>query len=230
MKKTTRKIFTAFALFSALSFSSELFAEPGIVYISPNNDGIQDTLEVPLKIREKRYVKEWSFVITDEGGNVVRTIGNKISLPSKFTFKTFFKTLITPKRGVDIPSTIVWNGFLDDGSLAQDGTYYYQFTASDDNGNTATTSKLPVVVDNTPPEINLAKLEGADKIFGEGNKAVLKIKQSGSTEKLWTAKITDDHGNLVRSYKWEDSFESQQKILDTIFGLKKSGKIRLSEK
>lgn len=205
MKKTTRKIFTAFALCSALSFSSELFAEPGIVYISPNNDGIQDTLEVPLKIREKRYVKEWSFVITDEGGNVVRTIGNKISLPSKFTFKTFFKTLITPKRGVDIPSTIVWNGFLDDGSLAQDGTYYYQFTASDDNGNTATTSKLPVVVDNTPPEINLAKLEGADKIFGEGNKAVLKIKQSGSTEKLWTAKITDAQGNLVRSYKWEDS-------------------------
>lgn len=28
----------------------------------------------------------------------------------------------------------------------------------------------------------------------------------------------------------KDSFESQQKILDTIFGLEKSGKIRLSEK
>lgn len=28
----------------------------------------------------------------------------------------------------------------------------------------------------------------------------------------------------------KDSFESQQKILDTIFGLKKSGKIRLPEK
>lgn len=205
MKKLTKKNFTAFAICSALSLSSALFAEPGVVYISPNNDGVQDALEVPLKIREKRYVKEWSFVITDEAGNVVRTIGNKISLPSKFTFKTFFKTLIAPKRGVDIPSSIVWNGFLDDGSLAPDGNYYYQFTASDDNGNTATTSKLPVVVDNTPPEINLAKLEGADKIFGEGSKSVLKIKQSGSNEKLWTAKITDAHENLVRSYKWEDS-------------------------
>lgn len=205
MKKLIKKNFTAFAICSALSLSSALFAEPGVVYISPNNDGVQDALEVPLKIREKRYVKEWSFVITDEAGNVVRTIGNKISLPSKFTFKTFFKTLIAPKRGVDIPSSIVWNGFLDDGSLAPDGNYYYQFTASDDNGNTATTSKLPVVVDNTPPEINLAKLEGADKIFGEGSKSVLKIKQSGSNEKLWTAKITDAHENLVRSYKWEDS-------------------------
>lgn len=205
MKKLTKKNFTAFAICSALSLSSALFAEPGVVYISPNNDGVQDALEVPLKIREKRYVKEWSFVITDEAGNVVRTIGNKISLPSKFTFKTFFKTLIAPKRGVDIPSSIVWNGFLDDGSLAPDGNYYYQFTASDDNGNTATTSKLPVVVDNTPPEINLAKLEGANKIFGEGSKSVLKIKQSGSNEKLWTAKITDAHENLVRSYKWEDS-------------------------
>ena len=28
----------------------------------------------------------------------------------------------------------------------------------------------------------------------------------------------------------KDSFESQQKILDTIFGLEKSGKIRLPEK
>lgn len=205
MKKLIKKNFTAFAICSALSLSSALFAEPGVVYISPNNDGVQDALEVPLKIREKRYVKEWSFVITDEAGNVVRTIGNKISLPSKFTFKTFFKTLIAPKRGVDIPSSIVWNGFLDDGSLAPDGNYYYQFTASDDNGNTATTSKLPVVVDNTPPEINLAKLEGADKIFGEGSKSVLKIKQSGSNEKLWTAKITDAHENLVCSYKWEDS-------------------------
>ena len=37
-----------------------------IIYISPNNDGIQDVLTVPLSVSDKRYITEWSFVITDE--------------------------------------------------------------------------------------------------------------------------------------------------------------------
>ena len=43
--------------------SAAVFAERAPVYISPNNDGVQDTLEVPLLVKEKRYVKEWSFII-----------------------------------------------------------------------------------------------------------------------------------------------------------------------
>ncbi len=185
--------------------ASNAFAEHHVEYISPNNDGIKDVLEVPLKIREKRYVKEWSFTVFDESGNVVRTIGNKIALPSKFNLKIFFKALFTPKRGVDIPSKIVWNGFLDDGSLAPDGKYFYQFTASDDNGNTASSSKLEVIVDNTPPQINLVKLSGDDKVFGEGSKPTLTIAQSGSSEVLWTASISDKKKNVIRSYEWNDA-------------------------
>ncbi len=188
-----------------LSLTASAFAERGPVYISPNNDGIQDTLEVPLKIKEKRYISEWNFIITNESGEVVRTIGNKVALPDRITFKTFFRSLVTPKQGVPVPSSIIWNGFFDDGSLAPDGIYYYQFTASDDNGNTATTSKMQVIVDNTPPEINLARLTDSDKSFGEGAKATLKIKQSGSTENLWTAKITDVDGKLIQNYKWENA-------------------------
>ena len=46
-------------------------------YISPNNDGVQDELVVPLDIKDKRYISEWSFIITDKNGNILRTIGNK---------------------------------------------------------------------------------------------------------------------------------------------------------
>ena len=48
------------SLLAALSiFSvSSLYAERAPVYISPNNDGAKDTLIVPLKINEKRYIKE----------------------------------------------------------------------------------------------------------------------------------------------------------------------------
>lgn len=189
----------------ALCVAAFAFAERSPVYISPNNDGIQDVLEVPLRIKEKRYISEWNFTITDESGRIVRTIGNKVALPDRITFKSFFRSLITPKQGVAVPASIVWNGFFDDGSLAPDGIYYYQFTASDDNGNTATTSKLQVIVDNTPPEIRLAALSANDKAFGEGSKVTLRIPQSGSKENLWSARITDVEGKIVRSYTWENS-------------------------
>ena len=91
MKKS---ILTAAAVF----FAAGLYAEKGPVYISPNNDGVQDALEVPLQIKEKRYVSEWSFTITNEKGEVVRTIGNKEKRPERVGFKNFFKQLVTPKQ------------------------------------------------------------------------------------------------------------------------------------
>ena len=203
MKKINYRIAIIAASVTALSWS--VFAEKAPVYISPNNDGVQDSLEVPLLIKEKRYVSEWSFTISDEQGTVVRTIGNKEKRPDRITFKTFFKSLFTPKQGVDIPTSVAWNGVLDDGSIAKDGTYYYQFSASDDNGNSATTSKLQVIVDNTAPEVNVKQLGESDKIFGEGAKAGLRITQEGSTEDLWIAPIYDAAGKIVRTFKFENS-------------------------
>lgn len=182
-----------------------LSAEIATVYISPNNDGVQDTLNVPVKIRDKRYISEWSFVITDESGHIVRTIGNKVALPTKPTFKDFLSELFAPKHGVDIPDTVSWNGILDDGTVAPDGVYYYYVTAGDDNGNTASTSKHPVVVDNTPPEISLTAVPDNLKTFGAGSRPTLDIHQTGSEERLWTARIRDKAGNDVVTYEWEDS-------------------------
>lgn len=185
--------------------STAIFAEKGPVYISPNNDGVQDTLEVPLKVKEKRYIKDWSFVIKNEAGKVVRTIGNKERREDKITFKNFFKSLISPKKGVTIPTTLVWNGVMDNGQVAPDGTYYYTFTASDDNNNTATTKPLVVIVDNTPPEVTVVQPTGSDKIFGEGAKTVLTVRQSGSKEDLWVAEFIDAGGKTVRTYTMKDS-------------------------
>lgn len=179
------------------------FAERSPQYISPNNDGRQDRLEVPLKIRDKRYISAWSFVIRDANGNIVRTIGNKVQNEGRMTFTGFFKKLVSPKQSVEIPEKIIWNGFCDDGSLAKDGTYKYKFYASDDSGNQGESDEYVVIVDNTPPVINLAQLSSDEKNFGEGAKAILRIKQSGSLEELWTAKVTDAAGKTIRSYKWE---------------------------
>ncbi len=189
--------------FTASLFVSGLaFAEKGPVYISPNNDGKQDVLDVPIKIKERRYVKDWAFIIENEKGDVVRTIGNKEKRETRITFKTFWKALFTPKSGVTIPSSVMWNGIMDDGEVAPDGTYHYYMTATDDNGNTASTKKLTVIVDNTPPEVQLAQPSSGEKVFGEGAKPVLAVKQSGSEEDEWNAVFMDSNGKIVRSYKW----------------------------
>jgi len=197
-----KKIFlTVASIFCVAS----IFAEKGPVYISPNNDGVQDILEVPLQIKEKRYVSEWSFIIRNENGEIVRTIGNKEKRPERIGLKNFFKQLITPKTGVTIPASVTWNGVMDNGETAPDGTYYYSFSASDDNGNTASTSQLVVIVDNTAPEIELTQPSSDSKIFGEGAKAVLSIKQNGSKEDLWTGTFFDSVGTPVRVFKWTES-------------------------
>ena len=152
-------------IFIFLTVGSSLFAQKGTVYISPNNDGVQDELKVPLAVNDKRFIKEWNFVITDKDGKPVRTIGNKISLPEKITFKNFFTRLVAEKAGVEIPPFVIWDGTFDTGEIAPDGLYKYYFSASDDNGNVATTSALEVVVDNTAPEINLVQPKNpSDKI------------------------------------------------------------------
>ena len=190
---------------ACILLATSAFAEKGTVYISPNNDGVQDALEIPLKIKENRYVKEWSFEIFNEKGDVVRTIGNKEKLPEKMTFKNFFKALVSPSKSVDVPSVIVWNGYDDNGNLVPDGKYFYQFSATDDNGNSATTEKYEVVVDNTAPEINIAAMNQAAKNFGEGAKSSLKIRQSGSKEKLWTANVLNNEGAVVKTFTFTDS-------------------------
>ncbi len=201
-----KKIFlkTALALGFALSTSAVFAAEHDTIYISPNNDGVQDVLEVPISVKDRRYVIEWNFFIYDEYGIPVRVISNKEERKGRLTFKSFFKILFSPKKGVAIPKSVTWNGALDDGSLAPDGTYYYAFSATDDNGNSRTSAKMQVIVDNTPPSVELAELNDEDKVFGEGAKAEFKIEQTGSEEDLWSAKIVDSLGKTVWQKKWED--------------------------
>ena len=199
MNKKSLKI-ALFALSaSAVAFSA--FAKTR--YISPNNDGVQDALEIPLKISDKRYVQGWSLVIMDSNKKVVRTIENKVALPEKIGIKSFFKQIITPKHGVEIPSSITWNGTMDNGETAPDGLYYYYVTATDDNGNEGKTKDFKVVIDTLAPEVEVA--QPGDKIFGEGAKSAFKVRQSGSKEDLWVGTFMSADGKAVRTYKWENS-------------------------
>ncbi len=172
-------------------------------FISPNNDGVQDELTIPLSISDKRFIQGWSLVITDSNHEVVRVIENKVALPEKIGFKSFFKQLITPKQGVSVPEYVIWNGAMENGETAPDGTYYYYITATDDNGNVGKTKEYQVIVDTLAPEIELANIP--DKIFGEGAKASFKIRQEGSAEDQWIGTFKSADGTVVKTVKWENA-------------------------
>jgi len=176
-------------------------------YISPNNDGVKDELEIPLRISDKRYVQAWSLVILDENREVVRVIENKVSLPEKLGFKSFFKQLVTPKQGVPIPESVSWNGVMNNGETAPDGTYYYYVTATDDNGNTGKSKEFEVVVDTIAPQIALT--QPTDKTFGEGSKIAFRVNQKGSEEDSWIAVFKSVDGTVVKTFKWENASPSE---------------------
>lgn len=198
-----KKILFSIMFFVIICSSSIFSQEAKTLFISPNNDGIQDELVIPLSISEKRYISEWNLIILDSDGNTVRTIGNKEKRPETITVKNFFQSLFAKKEGVAVPESVMWNGILDSGEVASDGKYFYYVTATDDNGNVGKTPLYEITVDNTEPAVEIVPPAESSKIFGGGGKPTVAIKQTGSVEDLWTGTISDVSGNVVRTWTWE---------------------------
>lgn len=198
----------AAALALAGALAAALFAADAAVqpkYISPNNDGVQDTLEVKFSVKDKNKITGWALIVEDAKGNIVRTIGNKVALPTAFNAKNFAKQLLAKKQSVEVPPTVVWNGAMDNGETAPDGEYFYYITATDERKNKNSTKKSPVIVKNAPPEIEISVLPETQRIFGEGDKPEFAFGQKGTKEDKWVAKIEGADGKVVRNYVWTDS-------------------------
>jgi hypothetical protein len=138
---------------------------PETAYFSPNNDGKKDAMEIPVSITDQGYVTSWKVEIKDAAGNVVRVIENKEQRFESFNAKEFFSRLVTPKRQVEMPSAIRWDGLRSTGELAADGRYSFTITATDDSGNTVVTPVYEVVIRNRPPEVSITAIAEAQRIF-----------------------------------------------------------------
>lgn len=180
----------------------------GAWYMSPNNDGVQDDVVLPVTITDQRYVQRFALKVLDERGVVVRTIGNKESRPENQDLKGLYGRLMYVRKGVDVPPELVWNGMTDAGGLAPDGTYTIVIEATDDNGNQTVTSPWKIVVDTVPPSVTATGPEGGSDAFifspdGDGNKDQFAIAQSGSTEDRWTGTVIDAAATPVRVWKYD---------------------------
>jgi flagellar hook assembly protein FlgD/outer membrane protein OmpA-like peptidoglycan-associated protein len=182
----------------------------GPAYISPNNDGIQDTLDIPVKITDRRYVVGWTLTVEDDKGEVVRKIFNKESRPETQGVKGIIDRLMYVKKGVPIPEKLVWNGVGDSGQVLPDGAYSVVIDAVNDNGIRGSVGPFPVVVKVSPPKVDIS-VPMDPPIFGPDGvsaKQTIQIKLSGSVEDLWKAQVSDPSGKAVRSLKFEGAAPS----------------------
>lgn len=180
-----------------------------VYVISPNNDGKQDELILPVQITDERYVTSYSLSILDSEGKVVRRIANKEKRPENEGLQAIWERITYVQKGVDVPKELKWDGRTDSGEIAKDGTYFFVIEASDDNNNLSSLNKAEIAVDSTAPsvEISATSTDGAI-IFspdGDGNKDTLKIEQKGSKEDLWLGTVKDAAGTVVKTFKTSDA-------------------------
>ena len=183
----------------------------GTYFMSPNGDGVKDSLEIPIKITDERYIAGWKFWVEDRSaGKIIRTIGESWEKPARFAgFDGLYDAAKFTYRSVDVPESVVWDGRDDSGNLARDGSYLVSFRAWDDNGNEniELINCLVVVVDTVKPAAGLLAPGGSMILSpdGDGSKDNLGLRLSGSTEKLWTLRVQDEQGKSVRTVQFRDS-------------------------
>lgn len=203
---------------------------PQAGYVSPNQDGVQDSLVVPVSITDERYIKGYVFKLLNEDGEVVRRIENKEERPENKSFKNILDRLLEVKSGIEIPEEIRWDGTDDGGARVPDGTYTFVLESWDDNGNSSKTQVYTVIVDDTPPEVQLSGLSETQRIFSpnnDGRKDELQIEMDGSTEESWSIQITSVQGDLVRkdtltntapsSWVWDGNDDQGNKVPDGVY-------------
>ncbi len=138
--------------------------------IAPNGDGNQDDLTFTSSISSTDGLEESRLEISDENGNVVRTI----------------------KKKKDVLSTVKWDGKDDMGRVVPDGTYYALMSYEFDSGNLVQGIKGPVTLDKTPPA---QKLTVSPRLFtpdGDGENDTLYINlelNDANDVKEWAIKI-----------------------------------------
>ncbi len=183
------------------------FETPGMIYFSPNADGIQDEVSIPWTITDERFILSWEIEVRNAEGKVVRTIRNKEIRPELQNFQNFLERLTYVKKGVAIPDTLRWDGRTDAGDVAPEGIYTLIVRAEDDNQNRSETEPFPVTLDTVKPKIDLPQIADSLKIFspdGDGLKDELVLPITTSTENLWTLRVTNSAEQVVRTIKFEN--------------------------
>jgi len=151
---------------------------------SPNRDGSKDVLIVFPRLLGPKEIKLWGFYIFNEKGEFVKRF----------------------EGSGDIPLALAWHGENDIFVNVEDGIYYLECRCQDKAGNIDITTRKKIVLDKTPPKLNVA-------IDVEKNKALFAIKYEELTGiSQWELIILDEEEDIYYDLKREGSIPSRVEV------------------
>lgn len=154
---------------------------------SPNSDGNKDILLIEQQGSSEAL---WNAVITDTEGAEV----------TSFSWRD------------EEPGNAVWDGLNNSGGRAEDGTYTYTVSATDQAGNSVSYSFEKLVVDTRDTPVSLARDVAFFSPNGDDSIDTVTFTPNVPVQeglKEWSITITDDGGTVLREYKGQDTVSDQ---------------------
>jgi outer membrane protein OmpA-like peptidoglycan-associated protein/flagellar hook assembly protein FlgD len=174
-------------------------------YLSPNNDGVQDTASgdftVHIKIKSKEgYIPQYGIQVSNSSGEMVNE-----DITKGKSDTNFFAKLFMGAKEFDLPAKVSWDGKDTQDNIVPDGTYSSILWVKDASGNRSETPLLDFVVDTTPPEVTITPEHEHFSPNGDGNQDTLIINHSGTVEAKWEGAIKDNAGTTILTSSWADA-------------------------
>ena len=148
--------------------------------MSPNSDGISDTILISSDIPVERGIVSWEMEVVDNQEKIVWKKIGKNSLPKSVSF----------------------NGLNSNGDLLNEGEYSAKLSVLYQNGNNPKSTSPNFIIDITPPT---AIVQADYKVFspdGDNKKDQITFRHDTSTETKWTANIKDNNGKIIKQFEW----------------------------
>ncbi len=155
--------------------------------LSPNGDGLNDSITFTPKMSVNEGILDWDFTIFDENKNIVMEVNGENS---------------------SVPDSFIFYGKDREGLLVREGNYGAELNVKYINGNNPKSITPEFSVDITKPSANINLDYSVFSPDNDEKKDFLIINQKTSSEDLWESIITDDKGDIVYKKLWYNSIDS----------------------
>ena len=144
--------------------------------ISPDGNGVKDSMIVYLDINETEGLESWEWQIRHENSTVYWQVSGDGEVPEEVYFDG------TDSEGIPMP----------------EGSYSFIYKVYYENGNRPTAME-PFVIDVTPPEISVSVTNPEFSPNGDGRKDQVEIRFKSDGKVTWEGSILDNQGNEIVS-------------------------------
>ncbi len=144
--------------------------------ISPDGNGVKDSMIVYLDINETEGLEFWEWQIRHENSTVYWQVSGD----------------------GEVPEEVFFDGTDSEGSPMPEGNYSFIYKVYYENGNKPTVLE-PFVIDVTPPEISVSVTNPIFSPNGDGLKDQVEIRFKSDGKVTWEGSILDNQGGEIVS-------------------------------